>query len=274
MAKSNSRYNVNFKNNRVQTVINYLQLAENKMSREDFIKLGTKDIFYQFKKNNYIQESSKGIFQATKKLRDKIEKQTGSQFGKGSSVQHSKKILEVSKRIPKEIITNRDFKTGTEIEKRFNQFKSTGEYKYRIEAMLKSYIDKIESLNQHHFYVQNSNTISSREKLKENVNYHSALYGLERSASILKDNPCSIPDFCFNATRGQAEQFIENLKDWGVSTHTNTDKAISTIKQILETSTEQVFNLQIEIITNSYGSVDMERHYNFETITNTKVIYI
>lgn len=179
MAKSNSRYKVNFKNNRVQTVINYLQLAENKMSREDFIKLGTRDIFYQFKKSHYIQESSKGIFQATKKLRDRIEKQTGSQFGKGSSVQHSKKILEVSKCIPKEIITNRDFKTGTEIEKRFNQFKSTGEYNYRIEAMLKSCTDKIESLNQHHLYVQNSNTISSKEKLQENINYHSDLYGLE-----------------------------------------------------------------------------------------------
>lgn len=274
MSKSNNRYKVNFQSIRVQTVVNYLQLAENKMSREDFIKMGTRDIFYQLKKNNYIQESGKGIFQATKKLRDKVEKQTGSQFGKGSSVQHSKKILEVSKCIPKEIIQNRQFKTGTEIEKKFNQFKSSEEYNHRIELMQKNYIDKIESLNKRHFFVQNSNIVSEREKLQENIGFHSTLYGLERSMDILKDNPCSIPDYTFTATREQAEQFIENLKDWGANTHTNTDSAISTIKQILETSTEQVLELQIEIITNNYGQVDMERHYNYETVTNTKVIYI
>ena len=280
MSKSNDRYKVNFNNQKTIQVINYLQLAENRLSREEILSIGNKDILYKLKNSGYIKETSKNNFQGTKKLRTEMTKRTGNQFGKGSSSQHSQKLLTVAKCIPSQVIDNRDFKTGTELEKQFNQFKATPEYKERTEQARQEQISKIENLKQYHASVQTSSSTAEREKLQENINYLQSYSILERSLSVIEEERYSVPDFSFTCTRAQSLEFLSNLNETQSNTGSGTyspiyhNGASVHMKQIIEETTTDTITWTIEIITNHYGTEDLERHYLYDRVTNTHTIYI
>ena len=61
-----TRSKTNFQNPKVQAVIRIMELSENRISRETFLEIGTKDIFYQMKSENYIKETDAGYYKATK----------------------------------------------------------------------------------------------------------------------------------------------------------------------------------------------------------------
>lgn len=280
MAKHNDRYNVNFHNPKTRQIINYLQLAENRMSRQEFLSIGNNDILYKLKHSGYIKETSKGSFQGTKKLRDKVARETGHQFGKGSSCQHSQKLLKVAECIPHEVIIHRDFKTGTEIEKQFYQFKQSNEYKERTEYVRQEYSKRIDSLKEHHASIQAS-AVSQRDKLQENINYQHTLSVLKRELNIIEEERYSAPDFSFTCYKAQSLEFLSNLNKEmnSVSCRGHIMKyqmsATNTImKQIMEESLTDTITWTIEIITEHYGTEDLKRHYQYDKITDTKTIYI
>lgn len=280
MSKSNDRYKVNFNNSKTIQVINYLQLAENRLSREEILSIGNKDILYKLKNSGYIKETSKGNFQGTKKLRTEISKRTGNQFGKGSSSQHSQKLLSVAKCIPSQVIENRGFKTGIELEKQFNQFKTTQEYTERTKQARQEQISKIESLNQYHTSVQTSISITEREKLQENINYLQSYAILERNLNIIVEERYSVPDFSITCTKEQSLEFLNSLNRTQNNTGSGSYSSIYhkgasvQMKQIIEETTTDTITWTIEIVTNNYGAEDLERHYMYDRITSTHTIYI
>lgn len=280
MSKTSDRYKVNFSNPKTMQVIHYLQLAENRLSREEMMSIGNRDILYKLKNSGYIKETSKGSFQGTKKLRTEMAKRTGCQFGKGSSSQHAQKLLSVAKCIPKEIISGRDFKTGTELEKQFNQYKTTEEYKERTEQARQEQISRIESLNQYHANVQSSPSISEREKLQENINYLQSYSVLERNLSIIEEERYSVPDFSFTCSREQSLEFLNNLNKTQSNTGSGTyslidhNGASANMKQTIEETATDTITWTIEIVTSNYGTEDLERHYLYDRVTSTHTIYI
>ncbi|GLC80120.1 hypothetical protein LBYZC6_22340 [Lacrimispora brassicae] len=263
-------------------MINFLQLTENKLTKQNIYELGNKDIFYQLKNSNYIKQTSQGVFQGTKLLRNKIEKQIGSQFGKGSSLQHSQKILTVAKCIPIEIIQNRQFKTGTEIDKEFQKYKKSTEFKQRTEKQRQEYESKINNLNQQHFQMQNSSEISLREKLQENITYLKKMENLTRSLVIIEEKRYSIPDFSFLCSKQESFKFLENLSKASIhagfrcfdKTNIKEETHMNSMKEIIKQSESNIIRFTIEIVTDSYGKEDLERHYLYDQVTQTHTIYV
>lgn len=280
--KNKNRNKVNFQNPKVRSVINYLQISENSLCKNDIYKIGSKDIFYQLKNSNYIKETSKGVFHGTKILRNKVEKETGRQFGCCSSQVHSKKILEIANLIPQNVIQNRQFKTGTELNKEFQEYKKSTKYEETTKLLKQYFMERINSQIQQHSQIQESPVILKREKLQEEISNLKLMSELNRSLSIIEESRYLVPDFSFSCSKKEALNFLDKLSKECINVDsrqtelciTNEGTRIERMKEIIRESTSDIITLVIEVITDSYGKEDLERHYLYDCVTSTHTIYI
>ena len=284
MAKKFKRSNktqarqINFNNPKTMNCIRYMQLSENRLSRQDLLSLGNKDIFYQLKNGGYIKESTGGIFQGTSKLHNYMKKQDGSTFSKSNSPEHSAKILNSAKLLPKQVISEGRFQTGTDLQYEYQKIKHQKEYQEALRQEREALKGRMNELCSLHREFQRSEEVRA-EKLQEAFNYRSAKEALERSMALLKENQFSPPDYAIELSKAEGEAYLDNLTRYRDSLEEHS-KDYSLYSEAVEklscliTQSEGSFTVGIEIVTNSYGSLDMEKHYLYEQFTQQTVLYL
>lgn len=267
---------VNFNNPKTMQTIRYLQLAENRLKRQEMLAITGKDIFYQLKNNGFIKEDSKGIFQGTNKLHNHMKKLDGSTFSKSNSTEHSNKILKTIQFLPKEIITEARFQTGTDLQKEYQKQKHQREYKELLKQEKETLQRRIQELSTSYKELQQLEH-DQVKKLQATFNYRMTMESLERTIEVLKENNFSPPDYSVELTKTEGEDYLSNLIEYRDSLEKHTkeydiySKAVEKMEHLI---TDENIILGIEIVTNNYGSLDMEKHYLYERIMKQNVIYI
>lgn len=278
--KSKGNKNLNLRNPSQIEVIRSFSLCEGRMSKDDILSVGTKDIFYQMKNNGFIKEIVKGsgVYKATGKLQNLSAKHLGSDFGIGCSNKHSQVILKSKDLIPKSIIEDCRFNTGNEIKKQMQQFKESEEYRQRLETLKHENIRQKESA-----YIQYQDVIASGTKtqmLKAELAYKDTIDALNKRAEILDGgNPLFLPDYSVKATREELQEMLCSMQEC-LNRDDMSDRETAYMQENTEKlqeligTMESVATVYLEAVTNHYGQMEMEKHLIFEQMTGNTVLYV
>lgn len=92
-------------------------------------------------------------------------------------------------------------------------------------------------------------------------------------------NPAFIPDFMIQATRDEAQELLENLQARYDEAEDGRERSflyddIEKMQMMITTATTDTIDIYVEIVTDSYGNAKLERHRNYETITDRPVLYL
>lgn len=273
---------LNLNNKKQLEIIRHLHLSEGKMSRQDIIGLSNKEIFYRMKRLNYIEETKKnsGIFRATKKLKQLSADLDGERYTNGCSSKHSKKILDtVRSYIPKEVIEEKRFQSGTALRKEMEEFKQSPQYERKLGEMLKENLNQKQKIEEcYHQKLVEADTQAQR--LQAEIDYR---YEMERNhfqGEILRsDTPVFIPDFSITLSRTELEEVYENMREREEGLGFGKEKDFLSInlqkmEEMIRVMTEPIIEIYWEVVMNSYGRAELQRHINYEYVLNREVLYI
>lgn len=275
--KTKHRNKVNFSNPKTQMVISYLQLGENRITREEILKLAGKDILYQLKNSGYIREQDKGHFQGTKKLHTLISKTDGKHFASSGSRDHASGVRKTLSLLPTGVLEKKHFASSYDVEKMFNKKVLTSPaYKETLHHMKDSLKRELATLEaRHHTYQKN--TIGEADRYSEWVFYQKQRAGIFSELSYLEEDPYLIPDYQIRLSRDEMSLYIQNLTDYrdllteGTKEHQIYTESIDRLKSL---SVEGEITLSVEVITDSYGNRELSKHRNFERFSNTPQIFL
>lgn len=277
--KTKNRNKVNFSNPKVAKICTFLQLGENKITKQEILTLGNKDIFYQLKNSGYIQQSSKGEFKGTSKLHTYVKKTDGRHFSSSASSSHSKAVRDSLSLLPSSVLERKSYSSSADIERHFEKkVKPTQQYKeelYRMKQELKEELRQIEDA-----YAQ-----TRTEQLSDYDRYCAKMEYLHDKDSVtsrrewLEDKTYLIPDYQISLTQDELSQYIDNLSDYrdnldaDSKAHSLYTESIEKL-QVLSSAAEGEITISIEVITDSYGQRELQLHQNFEQLSQTPQIYL
>ena len=268
------RYNVNFGNARIKEFCASLALGENRMSRERFNEIATKDNYYALLHSNYIKEED-GIITSTQKLRREIEERYDTRFSTSCSEEHSRLVSEsISNLIPKSVLTSFNFRTATDIERDFTRAENLGDTSYQenLEHIRAAFHQEQERAKQEY---ERSLEQSRSEQERAMLQLEYARYNEEnlvREHALELERPWLFPDCEVSLTPSELEKFIENLRaEERTLEEERTKELYQDALEKLENigNFEGRINISIEITTDSYGNAEIERHEIYEEVTDT-----
>lgn len=274
--KSSNRNNVNWNNAKVQAVISYIQLGENRITKAEIMSLANKDIYYQLKNSGYIKESEKGHYIGTKKLHSHVAKLDNSYFSSSGSKEHSQKLRDSLSLLPKSVFERRDFKSSYDIEKQFNRTTlKSQEYKESLIAMKQNTYECLARLN-NSYNTALERCASDYEKYNLHLSYIKEKEHYESQLSYLSEKPYLTPDYQVTLTEQERYSFIDNLESYREHLDERSpayDYYTESINK-LKALADGTVTVNIEIITNSYGNREIALHENFEVFTGTPQIFL
>lgn len=277
--KNKSRNKVNFSNPKVAKICTFLQLGENKITKQEILTLGNKDIFYQLKNSGYIQQSSKGEFKGTSKLHTYVKKNDERYFSSSASSSHAKAVRDSLSLLPSSVLGRKSYSSSADIERYFEKkVIPTQQYKeelYRMKQELKEELRQIEDA-----YAQTrTEQLSDYDRYCSKIDY---LHDRESTTSRLEwlnDKTYLVPDYQITLTQDELSQYIDNLSDYRDNLDTDS-KAYSLYTesieklQVLSSAAEGEITISVEVITDSYGQRELQLHQNFEQLSHTPQIYL
>ena len=281
MAKKKSE-KLNLKNPKQMEIVRYFHLSEGRMSRQNIIGLSNKEIFYRMKNNHYIEETKKGsgIFKATEKLKRLSADLDGELYSNGCSSKHSRKILEAATSyVPKEVIEEKRFQSGTALRQEMLQFKESPQYERKIGEMLKENLLEKQQIEES--YRQKMLEAGNQtEKLQAEIDYRADMERNQFQGEILRsDTPVFIPDFSITLTKAELEEMYEKMSEREEGLGLGKEKDflsmnLQKIENLLSGMSEPVTEVYFEIVTDSYGRAELQKHENYRQIMNREVLYV
>ena len=274
--KQSNRNNVNWSNPKVQAVISYIQLGENRITKAEIMSLANKDIYYQLRNSGYIRESESGHYTGTKKLHSHISKLDNSHFASSGSREHAQKVRDSLSLLPKSVLERRAFKSSYDIEKRFNHtvLKSQA-YKETLHAMRQNTKDCLARLQcSYESALQRCN--SDFEKFNLRLSYIKEMEHYESQISYLSEKPYLIPDYEVTLNEKERAEYLENLQSYRDTLTENTrayDFCTEGIDRIRNLP-EGAITLSIELATSTYGAKEIFLHEQYEVFSNTPQIIL
>lgn len=281
MAKK-KREKLNLKNPKQMEIVRYFHLSEGRMAKEDILSLSNKEIFYRMKNNHYIEETKKGsgIFKATEKLKKLSADMDGEKYSNGCSSKHSKKILQaVTSYVPKEVIEEKRFQSGTSLRQEMLQFKESPQYERKLGQMIKDNLWEKQQIEEH-YRQRLLQSESQTEKLQAGIDYRKDVEQNQFQGEILRsDNPLFIPDFSVTVSRRELEEMYQKMEENREQLGVGKEKDYLTlnvqkIERLLETMTEPAMEIFWEIVTDSYGRAELQRHENYRQMMSREILYI
>lgn len=283
-AKSKSKsksQSLNLRNQKQVNVINSFAISEGRLSKEDIYSIGNKDIFYRMKNGGFIKETVKGsgVYKSTGKLKGLVAKTEGISFGNGCSNKHSRAITKATQYLPREIITQGRFKCGQALKSEMDSFRQSGKYHRKIEHIKQGISDRRNNIKQQYQIKVNSG-ISRSEQYQAKLDYRNEMKEIDIQNDIINSaNPAFIPDFMIQATRDEAQELLENLQARYDEAEDGRERSflyddIEKMQMMITTATTDTIDIYVEIVTDSYGNAKLERHRNYETITDRPVLYL
>ena len=232
------------------------------------------------KNNGFLKETTKGsgIFKATEKLNNLMYQKEGMLTGNGCSSRHSAAILKNVQALPKEILEEGRFLTGANLKKEMEQYKTTKEYALALERLQHQNADTIAKREQYHDEAQSLG--NQAQRLQESFNYKADMDSFQRSKDILhSDTPLYVPDFATVLRQEEAQEVLTSMQERMEMVTDNSREYdflngnCEKLERILTTMDSNVM-VYFEIVTDSYGRPELERHQNYEQIMNRDVLYV
>lgn len=274
--KQNSRNKVNWNNPKVQTVISYIQLGENRITKSEILSLANKDIYYQLRNSGYIKESEKGQLSGTKKLHNHISQIDNTHFASSGSREHSQKLRDSLSLLPKSVLERRDFKSSYDIEKQFNRTTlKSQEYKEQLQTMKQDTRECLSTL-QRSYDTTLARCNSDFERYNLTLSYQNQKEQYESQLAHLNNKPYLVPDYQVTLTQQERDIYIDNLESYRDTLDERSvsyDYYTESIDK-LKSLPEGTVTLNLEIVTSCYGTKEIELHENFEVFTGTPQIFI
>lgn len=270
------RNKVNWNNPKVQAVVSFIQLGENRITRAEIIGLANKDIFYQLKNTGYIKETSKGLFIGTDKLHNHVKKQDGTHFSSSASQEHSQKLRDSLSLLPQSVLERKSFKTSYDIERQFNRtVLKSQEYKETLNMMkqnTRSCLATLESSFEK--ALQRCNSDYERYNLKLSYLKEKEMY--QSQLGYLSDKPYLIPDYQVSLTESERTEYKQNLEAYRdtLSEHSKAYDIYTESIHKLKNLPAGAITLSCEVITNCYGNREMFLHEQFELFSGTPQIFL
>ncbi len=269
------RYNVNFGNARIKEFCASLALGENRMDRERFNEICTKDNYYALLHSNYIKEED-GIITSTQKLRREIEERYDTRFSTSCSEEHSRLVSEsISNLIPKSVLTSFNFRTATDIERDFTRAENLGDTSYQenLEHIRAEFHQEQERAKQEY---ERSLEQSRSEQERAMLQLEYARYNEEnlvREHALELERPWLFPDYEVSLTRSELDELIENLRaeERTLEEEERTKELYQDALAKLDNipSFEGRINIYVEVTSDSYGNASIVRHEIIEEVTDT-----
>ena len=251
------------------------------MSKDSIIEIGNKELFYRMKNNGFIKETKQGsnVFKATPKLQKLTEQTTSISYSNGCSSKHSEKIGKALTYIPKETISEGRFSSGHMLKQEMTFYKQTPSYAKAICRLQKEILYQ-ESQLQTDYQTYLAGNITNAERYQGEIDYKADALRLQvRKDIAFSDTPLFIPDLSINVSQSEAEQILQNMTEQlkhfpGESKESIfLEQNIAKLTEMLQTE-QTSYDLYFEIVTDSYGRAELERHHNYETIMSREVLYI
>jgi len=236
-------------------------------SKDSFMELGTKTMFYKYLKKNLIKavDGKDGYYTITPKFINAYQTQIDANYRTAStgSVVHSAGVMQVvSNVIP----------SGTKIEsegvlkEELKANQNTAEYMRKESELRETYKERMEQIRNE----LKTSTIPMEkwDKLSE-FNLCNKFYsGAEKM--------CSVPDMRITVDKEQINELINNISAMDKNTERQeayARQAIRTLREIQETITTEQVEIYIEITTDNYNNVEIQQKQHTSQITDTRIIY-
>ena len=274
-SQNNDRYKVNFNSEKTKSIITTLMIAEDRITRDEIISIGNKDIYYKLSKSGYITESSKDIYKGTQKLKNYVKQKDGKSFSSSGSASHSQAVRNTLKFVPSSVLSRKSFNTGTDIEKDFKKIQQSERYKENLEKIK-------DDLQQEWYQIEKAYQESlqySRDEIDRYMSKMQYLQDRDRVSarqSWLEQEPLT-PDYQLTFREDELNSYIENLKSYRDSLDEDS-KAYSIYSQSIEKLENLTFNgeitINIEVITDSYQNREIFLHEVYEQTTSQPQIFL
>lgn len=277
--KNKSRDKVNLSNPKVRKIVSYLELGENKISKQEILSLGNKDIFYQMKNSYLIQQCSHGEFKGTSKLHTYVKKTDGRHFSSSASSSHSKAVRDSLSLLPSSVLERKSYSSSADVERHFEKkVKPTQQYKEELYRIKQSYKDELKQ-------IESAYASSQTEQRSDYDRYCSKMEYLHDRDSVtsqiqwLEDKTYLIPDYQITLTQDELSQYIVTLSDYrdcldnDCKAYNLYSESIEKL-QVLSSAAEGEITISVEVITDSYGQRELQLHQNFEQLSHTPQIYL
>ena len=158
-------------------------------------------------------------------------------------------------------------------------FKQTSSYERAIRKLQTDILHQEKQL-QNDYQTYLTGNITNTERYQAQIDYQADIAHIQMKKEVaFSDTPLFIPDLCVNVSQDEAEQILQNMTDQleripseckeAVFLEQNVAK-LTTILQTEQTS----YELYLEIVTDSYGRAELEKHHNYEFTMNREVLYI
>lgn len=275
--KNPNRYKVNFNNEKTDKIISYLQLAENRISRNELLSLGNKDIMYSLIHSGYIKQTDKSVYQGTSKLHNYILKRDNKHFSSSGSSAHSTQVRKTLGFLPESIFLKRSFNSSFDIEKSFNKkILPSQEYKERLTTLKSNYQCQLQQIESNHLRaIYASETDFDRYSSK--IDYLNQKEACMSQLSLLNTKGYLTPDYEVTFSKEELQTYIDNLIEYRDSldasskTYSIYSESINTLQSIPVT---QEITVCIEVITSSYQDRELTLHRNYQALTNCNQIFL
>lgn len=274
--KKKSRDKVNWGNPKVKTLISYIQLGENRVSKNEILSIATKDIFYQLKNSGFLEENGKDNYVGTSKLHRHIKNKDGTHFSSSGSSEHAKQVRDTLGLLPSSVLQRKAFMSSYDIEAAFNKNVLKGQgYK----ETLKSQMDKLERCL---LTLESSYSIglerckSDYERSNLTLSYLKEKEQYESQLSYLHDKPYLIPDYQVTLSQEEREEYVSNLESYcdTLNEHSKAFALCAVAIDKINSLPPGGITLDIEVATNTYGNREIFLHENYECFSGTPQIII
>lgn len=262
---------LNFRNPKQRDVINLFAVSEGRVSRQDILRTGNKEIMYRMIQLGFIKETIKGsgIYKATPKLKSFTLDTTGKSYNNGCSNKHSRIMSKVATTvIPKSVLTEGRFAGQNEIKSRMENFKASSQYSKGLQKIRNKVKNNYSSCQKRY-----ESSTSYQQRLDSRKDLNSAEMRLN---VINSDNPSFTPDIEITISRAEAEELLQNIREIADSSdgreHSFMMKNEEKLERLLGT-TDQTFTIGCEIVTENYGNEELFRHQVYEILTGEQVLY-
>ncbi len=260
-----------------QTELNLLRVlayGEGIISRDQFLEISNKTMLSRYIKAGYLKQApnaSKGVFTTTAKFQKDYRRQIEPQhqFSGSGSATHSGGLNFALTLIPE----GARLQTGQAIKGEFDRFRKTGEYH---RALSKIQEREYEALKQARAAMQEATGAHDIAYANYQLNAAQARYDLASD----ERRTCSAPDLSITLTHDQLEEWRGNLGNYYLNKDGLSYRQMTLLHQTvqrlheLERTTSGEITVCLEIITGSYGPIEIAQKENYAETTGANLVYL
>lgn len=259
----------NEKNPTEMNIVRILAHGEGIITQEDFISVTNKTMFSRYKSQGYLvkaKNAAPGTYQITGKFKRDFCRQIEPQhkFSGSGSPTHARGLNRAIHLLP----TGAKLTTGQELKQDFEKFRKTATYHQALAEIQKRTLAELQK-------------VEAQAAADKSRNYTYELRAARSSYELACDSrgACSSPDLAATMSHQDLEDFRGELCNYYLNNDMSKNKlyllhqAITKL-QHLENTTKGEVTVHIEIVTGSYGSVEIEQKENYEETTGSFLILL